>query len=152
MCLTAAAPVFAAGRTVMVVDDVIKMAHAGVGDEEIIAFVQKSREPFDVNADDVIAMTDAHVSRAVIRAVVDESAALRGNDRANDRANDRQDNSNVRRQTVYVAPAPYYSPYTSYYYDPYYYGYYDPFWYGPRVSLSFGFGHFFGGHFRHGRW
>lgn len=134
LLLAMAAPVFAVNRTVMVVDDVIKMTKAGVADDAIIAFVKKTAEPFEVNGDDVIAMNDAHVSSAVIKAVIDESAVRMRDDRRDSRR-------------VYVTPG-FYSPY----YDPFYYGYYDPFWYGPRVFVGFGYthyGHFRGGHFRH---
>ena len=135
LLLAVAAPVFAVNRTVMVVDDVIKMSKAGVADDAIIAFVQKTAEPFEINGDDVIAMNDAHVSSAVIKAVIDESAAKMKSERRDS------------RRTVYVSPG-IYAPY----YDPFYYGYYDPFWYGPRVFVGFGytrFGGFRGGHFRH---
>ncbi|MBV9497274.1 MAG: hypothetical protein JOZ54_23765, partial [Acidobacteria bacterium] len=40
-----------------VVQDVIRMAKAGVDDDAIIEFVEKSDGPFEVNADDLIAMT-----------------------------------------------------------------------------------------------
>jgi len=118
-------------RTVIVVDDVIRMSAAGVSDDAIIAYVRKTRDDFDVTADDIIAMTDAHVSRDVVKAVVDEAAA-------------RKDRRGTRERSYYVA-APY-----PYYYDPYYY---DPFWYGPRYSFGFGFGfypRFIGGGFRGG--
>ena len=115
-----------ARRTVIIVDDVIRMAQAGVGDDAIIAYVRNSREPFDVSADDLIAMTNAHVSEKVMKAVEDEAATRK------DRDYDRRD-TRESRSTVYVTPYPYY-------YDPYYYPYYDPFWYGPRVSFGFGFG------------
>ena len=133
-----AVPAFAAApRAVLVVSDVIKMSKAGVGDDEIIAFVHKTREPFDISGDDVIAMTDAAVSKAVIKAVIDEAASDR--------------NTRNRRQTVYEprVVAPYW-----YGYDPYWYGY-DPFWYGPRVGFSIGIGvgrGHYRGHYRHGRW
>jgi hypothetical protein len=80
-------------------------------------------------------MTEAHVSKAVIKAVVDAANARR-----NDR--DYRDRGYVPR--VVVAP---------YYYDPYYF--YDPFWYRPSFGVSFGFGGFgYRGGFRgghHGR-
>ncbi|MGZ7041615.1 MAG: hypothetical protein ACXVH7_07480 [Thermoanaerobaculia bacterium] len=146
--LLAAAPAFAVNRTVIIVDDVIKMTKAGVADDEIIAFVTKYDAPFDVNGDDVIAMNDAHVSPAVLKFMIDESAARM-----------RSDRREPVRERVYVARPAYYG-----YYDPFWYGYgygypygypygyYDPFWYGPRVSIGFGFGPRFGfrGGFRHG--
>jgi len=142
LLLAAATPLFAlddAARTdrtdrnrrIIVVDEVIRMSQAGVDDDAIISYVAKSREPFDVSADDIIAMTDAHVSKDVIKAVVDESAA-------------RKDRRRYRDERVYVSPA---------YYDPWFYPY-DPFWYGPRFAVGVGFGFVprFGGRgFRHGR-
>lgn len=110
-----------------VIDDVVKMSQAGVSDESIIRFIQQSRDRYVVNADTIIALNDAHVSKAVINALMD-GAYDRG-----DRRDDR-----VVQQRVYVQASPYWS-----YYDPFWYPY-DPFWYGPRVSLGFGFG--FGGY------
>jgi hypothetical protein len=125
----AATPLFAVvSRTVLVVEDVIKMTKAGVGDDEIIEFVKKTREPFEISGDDVIAMNDARVSPAVMKLVIDESAARMKNERR----------EGTRRETVYV---------TRPYYDPFYNGYYDPFWYG-RGYVGFGFG--FGPRFGHG--
>jgi len=122
-------------RTVIVVSDVIKMAQAGVSDEAIIAYVHNVREPFDVNADDIIAMTNARVSTGVIKAVEDEAAAWK------DRQ-PRRERETTPTRTVYVG-SPYYDPW---FYP--WYGYYDPFFYGPRFSfgIGFGFGRFYGGH------
>lgn len=135
LLLAVAGPAFAI-RTVMVVDEVIRMSKAGVADDEIISYVKKTPEVFEVNGDDVIAMNDAHVSSAVMKFVIDESAT-----RMKDA---RSDDGRVREtRTVYVRPMV--SPYD---YDPYDYGYYDPFWYGPRAYFGFGVG--FGGGFRGG--
>ena len=126
-------------RRPIVIDDVIRMSQSGVSDDAIIAYLHKYRDRFEVNADDVIAMNDAHVSKAVVTAVVDESAAW----------NNRRDRDYDR------APARVYS---SVYYDPYWYPgyYYDPFWYGwgPRFSIGLRFGGFYGGFHRYhrGRW
>jgi len=120
-------------RTTLI-EDVVRMAKAGVNDEAIIDFVRKSDKGYEVNADDLIAMTDAHVSKDVIKAVIDEAderdgIAGRGRERV------------VRPRYVYASP---------YWYDPWY----DPFWYGPRLSIGFGFGpRYYGGFgrgFRHG--
>ncbi len=122
----AAAPLFAldsdrkpAEHERTVIDDVIRMAQAGVADEAIIAFVRTSRERFEVTADDVIAMTEANVSKDVIKAVVDAAA-------------DRKE----RRDRTYIAPA-WYGPY-----DPWFWGspLYDPWWYTPRLHVGFTFG------------
>jgi hypothetical protein len=141
-----AVPLFAVGRS-NVVDDVIRMQKAGVAEDEIIAFVQKGQSRFDVSADDMIALHDAGVPRAVIKAILDEADA-RGERRDSYRRDD-----GYAPSRVYVYGGYPYSGYP-YYYDPFYY---DPWYYGPRLSVGFGFGFggFYGGrfgHFRHRRW
>lgn len=142
LLIFAAVPLFAVGRGTNVVDDVIRMQKAGVAEDEIVAFVHKGQSRFDIGADDMIALHDAGVSRNVIKAILDEADA-RG---------ERRDGDGYRHDYAYSYSAPrvyyggYYSPY---FYDPYWYGY-DPYWYGPRVSVGFGFGRFYGGHFRGG--
>lgn len=122
-----------------VIDDVIRMSQAGVSDESIIRFVHQSRDRYVLNADTIIALNEAHVSKAVIDAMMDGSY-----DRG-DRRDDRRDGDRTVTERVYVQqPAPYYGYYG--YYDPFFYPY-DPFWYGPRLSIGFGFG---GGFFRGG--
>ena len=115
-----------------VIDDVVKMSQAGVSDESIIRFIGQSRDRYVVNADTIIALNDAHVSKAVINALMD-GAYDRG---------DRRDGDRVVQERVYVRPYPYYY---GGYYDPYWY---DPFWYAPRVSIGFGFGfgRYYGGY------
>ena len=155
LLLLVAAPAFAVTRTVMVVDDVIRMSKAGVGDAEIIAFVQKQRQPFQVNGDDVIAMQDAHVSSAVMKVVIDQSNATMRDSRSRDgyryHYDARYDDGYDGRTVVYVSPG-IYSPW----YDPFYSGWYPyyPYSYGPSFGIGFGFGwggfrggHFGGGHF-----
>ena len=119
-----------------VIDDVIRMSQAGVSEESIIRFVQQSRDRFVMNADTIIALNDAHVSKAVINALMDGSY-----DRRDSRDYDRD---RVVQERVYVQPYPYWG-----YYDPFWYPY-DPFYYGPRVSIGLGFGGFWGGGFRGG--
>jgi len=102
--LLVATPLFAFdAKHRTVVEDVIRMSQAGVADEAIIAFVVHTREPFEVSADDVIAMTNAHVSKDVIKAVVDEAEARKN-------ARRRDDDDDI----------------------PFYYQYYDPWWFMPR--------------------
>jgi hypothetical protein len=130
-----AAPLFAVQRNA--VDEVIRMTRAGVAEDTILDYLEKTDARIVVTGDDVIAMTDAHVSKAVIKAVVD-AADSRRNDRNN---RDYRDRGYVAPRVVIAAP---------YYYNPYYY--YDPFWYRPSFSLNFGFGGFGyrgyrGGHF-----
>lgn len=143
--IAAAAPVFALDTTpqsqdrraaASIVDEVIRMSQAGVADQDIIAFVNKSRERFDVSADDIIAMTEAKVSKDVIHAVINEADVRNG-----DYDRDRRVTRTVVQPAVYVG-----SPW---FWDPFYY--YDPYWYQPRLSLSFGFGHYWGGGRHHHR-
>jgi hypothetical protein len=144
LLLAVAAPAFAV-RTVMVVDEVVRMSKAGVADGDIIAYVKKAPNAFEINGDDVIAMNDAHVSSTVMKFVIDESAERMKEDR-------RDDGRSSARQTSTVYVRPMVSPY---YYDPYYYGYYSPYWYGPSAYFGFGGigfgGRFGGGGFRGGR-
>ncbi|HEV7572051.1 MAG TPA: hypothetical protein VGQ21_11190 [Thermoanaerobaculia bacterium] len=133
-----AAPLFAVQRNA--VDEVIRMTRAGVAEDTILDYLEKTDARVIVTGDDVIAMTDAHVSKAVIKAVVDAADSRRSSNR------DYRDRSYVAPRVVVAAP---------YYYDPYY-NYYDPFWYRPSFSLGIGFGGFgyrgghFGGGFRGG--
>ena len=130
-----AAPLFAVQRNA--VDEVIRMTRAGVAEDTILDYLEKTDARIIVTGDDVIAMTDAHVSKAVIKAVVDAADAHRSSNR------DYRDRSYVAPRVVVGVGAPYY-------YNPYYY--YDPFWYRPSFSLNlgFGFGRYYGyrgGHF-----
>jgi hypothetical protein len=125
-----AAPLFAVQRNA--VDEVIRMTRAGVAEDTILDYLEKTDARVIVTGDDVIAMTDAHVSKAVIKAVVDAADSRRSDNR------DYRDRGYVAPRVVVASP---------YYYNPYYY--YDPFWYRPSFSLSFGFGGFGyrGGHY-----
>jgi len=126
-----AIPAFAV-QTRNVVDDVIKMTKSGVAEETILDFVQKAPR-YTVNADDVVAMSEAGVPRAVVRAVVKNADTSSAGSR-----------DGVRdRETVIVAPS--YGYYPAYGYG--YWPYYDPFWYGPSLSLGFSFGGYYGGHY-----
>ncbi len=111
-----------------VIDDVIRMSKAGVNDEAIIRFLRESRDEYVVDADIIIELTDAGVSKDVLNAVMDQ-AYRRGED---DRGRNRRGST-----TVYVRPSwnPWFYPY----------GWYDPYWYGPRVSIGYGWGGWGGG-------
>ncbi|HEX3067884.1 MAG TPA: hypothetical protein VHX14_04865 [Thermoanaerobaculia bacterium] len=121
-----AAPLFAVQRNV--VDEVIRMTRAGVAEDAMLDYVDKTDIRIAVTGDDVIAMTEANVPKAVIKEVVDSSG----------RNKSYRDRGYVSPRVV-VAPS---------YYDPYYY--YDPFYYRPSLYLGFGFGGFYGGGFRGG--
>jgi len=135
--IAAAAPVFALDSdprarqtTATLVDEVIRMSQAGVADEDIIAYVHKTRDRYDVTADDLIALTNAKVSKAVIHALVDEADVRNG------------DGDRRRETRTVIEPALYVG--SPWFFDPFYY--YDPWWYQPRLSLSFGFGRYYGGY------
>ncbi|MEK6371309.1 MAG: hypothetical protein AABO58_01310 [Acidobacteriota bacterium] len=133
LIVAVAAPLSAAERN-SVVDEVIRMWKANVAEDTLIQYVQKADARFTVTADDVIDMADAKVPRTVIKAVLDEADA-------------RGDRSREERRPVYV---PRYYSYGPSYYDPWYY---DPWYAGPRFSIGvgFGYGRYYGGHFRGGR-
>ncbi|MDA8427478.1 MAG: YXWGXW repeat-containing protein [Treponema sp.] len=57
--------------------DVLKMAAAGVGSDVLLAYVRGSKAPFDLSADDIIALTQAKVEPQVIQAMLERDAALR---------------------------------------------------------------------------
>lgn len=142
LLLVVSAPVFGlddkGSQRRSVVDDVIRMAQSSVPDDAIISFVVHTRDQFEATADDIIAMTNAHVSKDVIKAVIDEAA-------------DRKEHPE-RTQRTYVRSEVYYG---GGWYDPYYspyYSYYNPSWYGPRlaVRVGVGFGRHFGGGGFHG--
>ena len=121
LILIAAVPLFAVTTTVT--QDVIRLSHAKVADDSIIAFVQAKRGKVEIGADDIIAMSQAGVSKAVITAIIDESAARR-------QAAQRDD------------PPPAYYPYP-------YYSY--PRFYGPSLHGFIGFGDYYGGYGHYGR-
>ena len=119
-----AVPLFAEERQLRrtLIDDVIRMTTAGVNDEAIIEFIRKSDERVEVTADDLIALTDAKVSKDVIKAVIDYADGRDGTSR-------RRYQTRTRDRVVY---APTYWGWG----DPFY----DPFWYGPHLRFSVGFG------------
>jgi hypothetical protein len=150
------------------VADVLKLAHAKIGDETIVAFVKSSKTAYYLSANDVVYLRGQGVSDRVITAMLNQPraatqtwasmAAQEANSGASAPAVTQTSTTHVQAAPVYVSPppayvypAPAYSYYDSY---PYYHGGYwgIPF---PRLSLSFGFGHgFHGGGFHggfHGR-
>jgi len=140
-----AAPLFALDRTtpvdppdarqrLSVVDEVIRMSTAGVGDDAIISYIRESRESFAVTSDDLIALTNARVSDRVVRELQADAQL--------------QDGRRYATQSrVLVSPYVYGYPYYPYsYYSPIY----SPYFYGPRLSFGIVIGPRFGG-FRH-RW
>jgi hypothetical protein len=62
LIMVCAVPLFAVSTTVT--EDVIRLSQAKVTDDSIIAFVQARRGKVEVSADDIIAMSQAGVSKA----------------------------------------------------------------------------------------
>jgi len=58
------------------VADVIKLANAGVGDEVIIAYVDKSQKAFTLTTDDIIALNNSKVSARVITAILSHEGLI----------------------------------------------------------------------------
>jgi len=154
-----------------VVDEVIRMSHAGLGDEEIIAFIQQSRGNYVISADEMIAMAENKVSRDVMKTVIHEAADRRDvyaapqSDRRYDDGNgDNTTHVVVEHSEPYYYPsfsvgiglyAPYYGygyygygyPYYGYGYPYYGYGYYG---YSGYHGHGYGYSHGGGGHGYHG--
>lgn len=130
--LIAAAPLF--GLATNIIDDVIKMTRASVDQETIVAFIQGEKQAFDVTADDMIAMANAHVSDKVVQALLDRSAALKQTPAqavAPARSEPAQEGGAHEtappEPTVVAVPPPFVPDYLA-----------DPFWYLPRLDMKNG--------------
>ena len=67
----AAAPVALSAR----LQDVLKLAQSGVGDDVILAFIENSPDPFNPSPDEILYLTDVGLSDVVITALVNHRAA-----------------------------------------------------------------------------
>ncbi len=138
------------------VAEVLKLAHAQVNDDVIVAFVGSSKRTYILGANEIVYLRQQGVSDRVITAMLDHHAQLAEVRTAS--ASPIQSNPAPAAATIttttYVAPA-YVAPSPSYAYPAPAYGYYDYPYYRsywgfpwPALSLSFGFGHW-GGHHHH---
>ena len=59
----------------LTVEDVIKLSKAWLSDDVIITQIEKRPRPFDLTADQLVALKNAHVSERVIESMVGTSAA-----------------------------------------------------------------------------
>jgi hypothetical protein len=137
------------------VDDVIRMSKVGVGDDAIIAFIQATRDRPAVTADDLIAMSEAGVSKAVIQAMLAAPVAPQAasGTPTSDGAQAENPPDQAAPPPPYTEPPPdqgvvvsvgvgcwvfdppiYYGPYGSIYPSPLW----DPFWYQPRLDTKSG--------------
>lgn len=141
------------------VSEVVQLAHANVGEDVIVNYIQNSGNAYGLDANQILYLKQQGVSDRIVNTMLDQrgrvAAAVQTAPQANSTdANSSQTAATTAQPTVtYVQPAPsstvYVIPDTqtynyyaySYPYYPYY-GYYG--W--PRVSFSFGYGGYYGGY------
>ncbi len=58
------------------VADVVRLMKSGVGDNVVIAFVNTSTQPYNLTADDILALRDADVSAPVVSAMLSHDSVL----------------------------------------------------------------------------
>ncbi len=126
---------------------ILQLAQAKVGDDTIIAFIKNSGNSYGLNADQIIYLKQQGISGAVITtmlsqpragvapAAVPPAVATAGPEPVS--------TATVAPTVTYVQTV----PVTSYYYQPYYYPVYDSY---PAVSLSLGWGNYWGGGYYYG--
>lgn len=59
----------------LTVDDVVQLVKLGMGDDVVIARIQKNGQPFDLSTDDMIKLKQAGASSAVIKTMMNPGAA-----------------------------------------------------------------------------
>ncbi len=79
------------------VADVIKLANAGVSDDVIIAYIDKSQRAFALTTDDIIALNNSKVSSRVITAILSHEGLIE---------NPQGEAAGSQPQTTEVVPAP----------------------------------------------
>ena len=146
---TAPAPQLAYG-----VSQILQLAQAKVGDDTIVAYIQNSGNSYGLNADQIIYLRQQGISSAVITTMLNQPKPGVAAAAPTTSAPPATSSTATAAPTVtYVQTVPattyYYSvpDTTYYYYQPYYYPAYGCY---PGVSLSFGWGGWYGGGFRGG--
>jgi hypothetical protein len=144
------------------VPQVLQLVQAKVSDGIIVSYIQNSGTIYSLNAGEIVYLKQQGVSDPVLSAMLNQRSHLTGSTEpatttASAPAASAQtyapatpapavayDQQSAPPSTVYVIP----DTQTYYYYDsyPYYGGYYG--W--PAVSLSFGWGGYYGGYYRGG--
>ena len=56
--------------------EVVKLAQSGIGDDDVLAYVQSSRSPFNLGSDDIIYLRDIGISSPVVAAMVNQDRTL----------------------------------------------------------------------------
>jgi hypothetical protein len=132
---------------------ILQMVQAKVGESTILAYIQNSNLYFPLDASQIIYLKQQGASNAILDAMLNHQGAG-GTSAAQTSANTAQSYTAVAQPStaapsvtyVQSTPSPVYVSSYPYYYP--YYGYYP--YYSP-ISLSFGFGGYYGGGY-YGGW
>ena len=155
------------------VPQVLQLVQAKISDGVIVNYIQNSGTIYSLKADEIVYLKQQGVSDDVLNAMLNQRSRLTGSTEAaatpaNSTTASAQtyapatpapaviyDQQTAPPSTVYVIPDTQTYQYDTYYYSaypyysyPYYGGYYDYGW--PAVSLSFGWGGYYGGGYHGG--
>jgi len=143
------------------VAQVVQLAHANVGEDVIVNYIQNSGNAYGLDANQILYLKQQGVSDRVINTMLNQRSRMPAPVQTAPPPNNPDANGaqiptptpapavsyvqTAPPQTVYVIPdTQTYNYYASY---PYYYPYYGGYYYGgPAVSLSFGWGGYYGGY------
>ncbi len=161
---TAAAQPAAASQSTPVlsygVSQVVQLAHANIGEDVIVNYIQNSGNAYGLDANQILYLKQQGVSDRIINTMLGQRSRVAATAQTAPPPNNPDASSaqipttspppavsyvqTAPPQTVYVIPDTQTYDYYAYYY-PYYYPYYG--YYGwPAVSLSFGWGGYYGGY------
>jgi hypothetical protein len=153
------------------VPQVLQLAQAKISDGVIVSYIQNSGTIYSLKADEIVYLKQQGVSDNVLNAMLNQRGRLTGssepaNTTASPTAASAQtyapatqapaviyDQQTAPPSTVYVIPDTQTYQYDTYYYSayPYYsYSYYGGYYGWPAVSLSFGWGGYYGGGYHGG--
>jgi len=144
--------------------DVLKLVHANVNDEVVMAYIQNSRAGFSLSADEIVQLHTEGVSDKMINAMLSHRKQAPQVIVASQQPAQEVPQQQViqptqpppmvaaQPQTTYVQSQPVYVPSTTYVYSEPYYSY-DPFywssWWYPSVAFNFGFGGYYPRYYGH---
>jgi len=142
------------------VSEVVQLAHANVGEDVVVNYIQNSGNAYGLDANQILYLKQQGVSDRIINTMLNQRSRVVATVQTAPQPNNSDANSvqiptptpppavsyvqTAPPQTVYVIPDTQTYDYYAYYY-PYYYPYYG--YYGwPAVSLGFGWGGYYGGY------
>jgi uncharacterized membrane protein YgcG len=143
------------------VSQVVQLAHANIGEDVIVNYVQNSGNAYGLDANQILYLKQQGISYRIINAMLNQRGRLVAAQTAPQPNNSGAYSSQIPTttppppvsyvqtappQTVYVVPDTQTYDYYAYSY-PYYYPYY-----GWPVTFSFGWGGYYGGGYRGGYW